>query len=473
MTTRTRLTILVAYLMLSTAVVVAVEPPAPGSGVKLPPYKTLTLKNGMIVLLMEQHKVPLVNFGYIVRSGSVADPTGKEGLASVTAALLRKGTRTRTAGQISEALDLVGASYTASANTEFSSGVAEFMKKDISGGLDLFADLLINPVFPEGEVKKLIAQRIDGLKAAKDNAEAVIATYYNAFLFGSHPYGRPFVGDESSLATIGRDDIVQFHASRYVPSNMILSVVGDFNAAEMEKALKEKLGAWTSKEKVAEAKLAAAEPVFGNRLLLVDKPDATQTNFMIGNVGVARNNPDRVAIDVVNTLFGGRFTSMINTALRVESGLTYGALAYFDVRYKLPGPFFISSYTRTASTEEAIDMALDVLGRLHEKGIGEEDLASAKAYLKGTLPPQMLETSGQLATLLAELRFYELPDDEINDFYSRVDAVTLADAKRVIATYYPKKDLAFVLIGKASEIEAVAKKYAPEMKRKAITEPGF
>jgi predicted Zn-dependent peptidase len=193
---------------------------------------------------------------------------------------------------------------------------------------------------------------------------------------------------------------------------------------------------------------------------------------MIGNVGVARNDPDRVAIDVVNTLFGGRFTSMINTALRIKNGLTYGASADFDMR-RLPGPFYISSYTRTASTEKAIDMALDVLHQLREKGIAEEDLASAKAYMKGTLPPQMLETSDQLASLLAQLRYYGLPDGEINDFYAKVDAVTLADAKRVIASRYPEKDLTFVLIGKASEIEAAARKYAPEVKRKAIAEVGF
>lgn len=472
MTKRIRKTTLIALLALLTAAVLAVRPATPASGVKLPPYKALTLKNGMTALLMEQHKVPLVSLSYILRSGSLVDPAGKEGLASATAGLLRKGTRTRTADEISEAFDFVGASYTASAGLDFSAGRAEFVGKDIPGGLDLFADLLMNPVFPDAEVKKLLAQTVDALKAAKDRAQGVIPTYYNAFLFGSHPYARPAGGDEKSLAGIGRDDIVKFHSANYAPANTILAVVGDFHTADMEKMVTEKFGVWRSKEKVAPAPFAAAKPVSGKRLLLVDKTDATQTNFMIGNVGVARNNPDRVPIEVVNTLFGGRFTSMINTALRIKNGLTYGAFADFDM-WRLPGPFFISSYTRTASTEKAIDMALGVLHQLHEKGITEEDLASAKAYMKGTLPPQMLETSDQLAALLAELRFYGLPDSEINDFYAKVDAVTLADAKRVITRYYPEKDLTFVLIGKASEIEPVLKKYAGEIKHKAITDPGF
>ncbi len=471
MKTRIPRSILAAPLPLLAFAALAVEP-TPGAGVKLPPYRTVALENGMTVLLMEQHKVPLVSLSYVVRSGSVADPAGKEGLASATAALLRKGTRTRTADRISDALDFVGASYAASAGFDLSSGRAEFVKKDIASGLDLFADLLMNPVFPEAEVRKLLAQRVDALKAAKDSAQGVISTYYNAFLFGPHPYGRPSGGDERSLAAIVRDDVVRFHASNYVPSNVILAVVGDFAAADMETSVRERFGAWTSKEKPARVPVTAAKPVPGRRLLLVDKPDATQTNFMIGSVGVARNDPDRVAIEVVNTLFGGRFTSMINTALRIKNGLTYGASASFDER-RLPGPFYISSYTRTASTEKAVDMALDVLHQLHEKGITGEDLASAKAYLKGTLPPQLLETSDQLASLLVSLRFYGLPDSEIDDFYARVDAVTLADAKRIIARAFPERDLTFVFIGKASEIEAAAKKYAPDPKRKPIADPGF
>jgi zinc protease len=472
MTTRIRRLLPVALLLLSAAAVPAPGAPRPTGGVRLPPYRALTLPNGMTVLLMEQHKVPLVSLHYVVRAGSVADPAGKEGLASVTAALLRKGTASRTADQISEALDFVGASYSASAGPDFSSGRAEFVKKDVAGGLDLFADLLQHPVFPEAEATKLLAQRIDAIKAAKDSAQGVIRMYFDAYLYGSHPYARPTGGDERSLAAISRDDVVKFHATNYVPASVILSVVGDFDTADMAKAVTERFGPWAAKGKPAPVALAAPRAAPGKRLLLVDKPDSTQTYFVIGNVGVARNNPDRVPIELVNTLFGGRFTSMINTALRIKGGLTYGASSGFEMR-RAAGPFFIRSYTKNASTEKALDTALEVLRQLHEKGITEEDLASAKAYTKGTLPPQTLETSEQLAALLSELRLYGLPDAEINDFYARVDAVTLADATRVIATYYPEKDLTFVLVGKAGEIAPVARKYATEVKTRPIAEPGF
>lgn len=442
------------------------------SGVKLAPYEKLTLKNGMTVLLMEQHKVPLVSVNYIVRSGAVTDPAGKEGLASLTAGLLRKGTKTRTADQISESLDFIGASYAASASLDYSSGRAEFMKKDTASGLDLMADMLLNPSFPDAEVKKMLAQRIDGIKAGKDQAQRVISEYYYNYLFGTHPYARPTNGDEKSLVNITRDDVVKFHNAAYIPSNIIIAVVGDFNPAEMEKMITDRFGAWTSTAKPPAENIPAPKPVTGKHLLLVDKPDSTQTYYMVGNVGVARSNPDRVGIEVVNVLFGGRFTSLINTALRIKNGLTYGAYSDFDMR-KAAGPFFISTYTKNATTEKALDMTLDVLKEFREKGITEEDLNSAKAYLKGTLPPQMLETSDQLAAVLTQLQFYGQPDSEINDYYAKVDALTLADAKRIISTYYPEDNLTFVLIGKASEIGPVAKKYAGDMKTKSIADPGF
>ena len=442
------------------------------SGVKLAPYKKIALKNGMTVLLMEQHKVPLISLSYLIRGGTVADPKGKEGLAAITASLLRKGTKTRTADQVSEALDSVGATFSSWAEYDFSSGSAEFMKKDTQVGLEMVADMLRNPIFPEAEVKKITAQRIDGLKAAKDSAQGVIRNYYNTFLFGTHPYGRPTGGSEKSLAAITREDVVAFFSSNYLPASTILTIVGDFKSAEMEKLVAERFGAWNSAIKPARIELPKSQPVAGRRLLLVDKPDATQTFFMVGNVGAARTNPDRVGIQVVNVLFGERFTSMINTALRIKSGLTYGAHASFAMR-QVPGPFAIDSFTANATTEKALDLTLEVLHDLHAKGLTEEDLSSAKAYIKGTLPPKLLETGDQLSELLAQMAFYGLPDAEVNDFYAKVDALTLADTRRIIQTYYPEKDLTFVLIGKASEIGAAVKKYAPEVEEKAITAEGF
>jgi predicted Zn-dependent peptidase len=336
--------------------------------------------------------------------------------------------------------------------------------------MDLLSDVLLNPTFPQDEVTKMVKQRVDGIKAAKDEAQAVIGTYYNAYLYGSHPYARPAGGDEKSLPTLTRDDVVKFYQTHYSPSTAILAVAGDFNTADMERSLAEKFGQWSAKP-APETKLPEVAPVQGKRLLLIDKPDSTQTFYQIGNVGIARTNQDRVYIEVVNTLFGGRFTSMLNTALRINSGLTYGARSSF-VERKVRGPFLISTFTRNETTEQAIDMTLDLLKQLHDKGISEEDLKSAKTYIKGVFPTS-IETSDQLAALIAQLEFYGLDEREINNYYAKIDSMTIADARRVIKQYFPLDNLVFVLIGKSSDIEKVAKKYASKLDTRNITQPGF
>ena len=437
---------------------------------KLPPYRKVKLKNAMTVLLMEQREVPIISFSFIVKAGSVADPAGKDGLASLAAGLLRKGTKSRSADKIASELDFIGGVLQANANPDYTSGFAEFVKKDIRRGVDILADVMLNPTFPQDEVTKMLAQRIDEIKAAKDQAQAVIGNYFNAYLYGGHPYGRPTEGDEKSLAAISRDDVQKFYQAYYTPSNSILAVAGDFNSAEMEQMLTEKFGAWPDKPAPA-ITVTDAAPVQGKRLLLVDKPDSTQTFYQIGNLGIARTNADRVYVQVINTLFGGRFTSMLNTALRIQSGLTYGARSSFTQR-KARGPFAISTYTPNPTTERAIDITLDLLKRLHEKGITEAELKSAKSYIKGQFPPT-IETSDQLAALIAQLEFYGLNESDINDFYAKVDSMTMADAERVIKQYFPLDNLVFVLIGKAEEIQAVAKKYAPKLDTKTISQPGF
>ena len=437
---------------------------------KLPPHEKIVLKNGLTVLLMEKHGVPIVDIAVIVKSGSVADPAGEEGLASVTAGLLHKGTATRSAQQFAADLDFIGAEFSADASTDYTAISSEFLTKDVDKGVDLFSDAVLHPLFAQGEVEKLLAQEIDGIKAAKDEAQSVALNYYYGYLFNKHPYGRPIGGDELSLSRIKRDAIAKFYETNYTPGNTILAVAGEFNAAQMRAKLEQALGGWKAKASLLPA-IIGPTAVQGKKLLLVDKPDSTQTFFVFGNIGTAENDPDRVAIRVVNTIFGGRFTSELNEALRVESGLTYGAEAFFDSR-KEPGAFAIYSYTKNESTTQAIDLALQVLAKLHKDGVTPEQLASAKAYMKGQFPPS-IETSGQLARTIAAHEFYGLDDDEINQMEARIDAVTPAMAKQVIAKHFPEENLVFLLIGKASEIGPGVRKYATQQDSRKISEPGF
>jgi len=443
---------------------------AAAQALHMPPHEKYVSKNGLTVLLLEKHGVPMINLYAIVKTGSSADPAGEDGLASITAGLLRKGTKARTAQQFAADLDYIGGDFEAEAGADFSSVGAELLTKDLTRGLELFSDALLHPTFPQAEVEKLLAQSIDGVRGAKDDPQQVLGLYYDGYLYGTHPYGRPAGGDEVSLQRIKRDAIAKFYETTYAPGNTLLAVAGEFNGAEMRKKLEDVFGGWAARM-VAPTQIAAIAPVKGKRLLLVDKDDATQTYFAFGNVGVARTDPDRVPVRVVNTIFGGRFTSELNEALRVESGYTYGASSFFDSR-KAPGPFGIFSFTKNETTTPAIDLALQVLQKLHKDGVTDEQLKSAKSYIKGQFPPN-IETSRQLARIIASNEFYGLGDDDINQLEARVDAVTPELAKQVIQKHFPAENLVFVLIGKASAIGKAVEKYTEKRDARAISEPGF
>jgi zinc protease len=436
----------------------------------LPAHEKIILKNGLTVLLLEKHGVPLVNIAAIVKAGAASDPAGQEGLATTTAGLLRKGTTKRSAQQFAADLDFIGGEFEAEAGPDFTTIQAEFLTKDLARGLELFADALLHPTFPQDETEKFLSQSLDAVKAAKDDPQSVMLPYFCGYLYGAHPYGRPQGGDEISLKQIQRDAIVKFYGTNYEPGNMILGIAGEFNAAEMKSRLEEVLGSWAAHPVKAVA-IAGVSPMKGKRLLLVDKPDASQTYFAIGNTGVAATDPDRVTLRVVNTIFGGRFTSELNEALRVESGYTYGAQSFFDQR-KLPGPFVIFSFTKNETTTPAIDLTLQVLAKLHKDGVTAEQLKSTKSYIKGQFPPN-IETSKQLARIIVSHEFYGLGDDEVNQFEARLDEVTPESARQVIQKHFPSENLVFLLIGKASAIGPAVQKYATKQDTRLISDPGF
>jgi predicted Zn-dependent peptidase len=266
------------------------------------------------------------------------------------------------------------------------------------------------------------------------------------------------------------DELKRQYQAQVRGDRLIIAVVGDFDAADVRRRLEQAFGSLPRATGPAPAVQAAPRDK-GRRVLLVDKPGATQTYFWLGNVGASRTDPERTAQSVVNTVFGGRFTSMLNTELRIKSGLTYGARSSFD-RMAEPGAFDISSYAATESTVPALDLALATLDRLHRDGIDAATLDSAKTYLLGQFPPT-LETNGALAGRLAELLQYGLGRDDVDEFAARVTAVDAAGSRAVIAQAFPASgDLAIVLIGDAARIRNDVRKYGPVTEMK-IADPRF
>lgn len=440
----------------------------PGA-VTLPKYQQIQLPNGLTILLMEKRDVPLIAFHGRIRGGAIADPAGKEGTSDIVAELLTKGAGNRNAQQFAEAIDSVGGALGTSAGREALTMSGEFMAKDRALMLELISDMVRKPLLPKDEFAKVQKRAIESIAAAKDSdPRGLVPLYFNAFLFASHPYGR--AASESSLPKITHDDVTSYVRDHFGADRAIFAFVGDFDSKSFANDVRKAFSGW-KKAAVAAPKLAAFPPATGRRVLLVDKPDATQTYFYIGNVGIARNDPDRVVVDLANTAFGGRFTSMLNTELRVKSGLTYGAGSRV-VRESVPGTVAISSFTKTETTEKAIDMALDILGRLRQQGLDDDTLQSVKTYVVGQFPPT-LETSVALAAKLTELAFFGLDRSDVETYAANVMRADKPAISRVISRVYPDpKNLTFVLIGNAAQIRDVAKKYG-EVTEIKITDPTF
>ncbi|MBZ4375729.1 pitrilysin family protein [Corallococcus sp. AS-1-6] len=443
----------------------APTPPLSTKGVTLPETTSVTLKNGVRLLLVEKHELPLVSFSAWLKGGAVTDPAGKEGLAALTAELLQKGAGSRNAQQFADAVDGVGGELEVVPAREALVLNGSFQSRDTALMVELLSDMLVRPRFDAQELEKARALRVSEIASAKDgDPRALIGVYFNAFHFPAHPYGGSAVGSEASLPGISRADVLGWAKANLGGDRLILSVVGDFDAKQLAAKLEAALGGWAP----AAQPLAAVPPTAptkGRHVLLVDKPDATQTYFAIGNTGIRRTDPDRVVAELGNTVLGGRFTSLLNTELRVKTGLTYGARSSLAPALQ-PGTVVLTSYTQTDSTGRAIDLALDVLARYRQDGMDDATLASAKAYVLGQFPPT-LETGEQLAMKLSELAFYGLDAQDVNGFADAVSAATRGSVHTVLQRVLPaREDLTFVLIGKAEALRDVARKYGPvtEMK---------
>lgn len=436
---------------------------------KLPKYDKFKLRNGLTVYLMEQKEVPLIQASVVFDAGAIHDGN-KPGLANFTAQALLFGTKTMTKAQVEEQTDFVGASLGSGAALEYARVGLNFAKKDQTKMLAILKDVLTNPVFDAKEFEKSKKRKLLQLDQAKESPRSVIGTYYNKLLYGNHPYGNPVSGTKAGVQSISIEDIKAFYKKQYTCDKAAIAIVGDFDKRKMKATIKNLFRGWKTKKssskQIAKPNMNYAQ----SRVLLVNKEDANETTFYIGGKGVARSNSDLVAIQVVNTILGGRFTSWLNDALRVNSGLTYGARSSF-ASSKLSGTFYISSFTKTKTAIQAIDMAIGVLDSLHTTGVNKEVLSSAKNYVKGSFPTSY-ERNSSLAVLLTSMFVYGYNESYINNFTKNVDNLNVAKVKQVIAKYFPKKDLQFVLVGKASAIRDKVKKYGKVVEKK-ITSPGF
>jgi len=435
-----------------------------GVGVRIPPHQRFTLANGVKLILMPRHDVPLIAFEAMVRGGARLDPDDRAGVASLAAELLLHGAGGRNAYAFADAVEGAGGSLDPDVQSEAILMHGQFLARDRALLLQLLGDALQRPQFQRAELDKLRARRIEFIKAAKDSEpQSLIGTYGRALLFAGHPYGKPVGGSETSLATIRREDVLRFYRDHIGADRLTLVFAGDFDALELKQAVVGAFGSWR-RAGAALPPLPDTARVRGRRVLLIDAPGSAQTYFWIANVGVARSYPQRAALDVTNTAFGGSFGSMLMQALRIRSGLTYSVQAGFH-RGSVAGEFAISSFTQTASTARAIEVALQTLSALKQQGVSDAAIATARSYILGQ-HALGFETAADWAGALADLDLYHLPESYIDDFQPQLLRVDAAGARQVVAGAYPSgEDVDIVLIGDAARIRAEASKLGPLLEK--------
>ncbi|QYF95601.1 insulinase family protein [Massilia sp. PAMC28688] len=455
--------------MIVSAGLLAVAAHAGAAEFRLPAFETTKLPNGLTVYLMERHEAPIIAVRTVVKAGSVNDGS-QPGLATLTADATLLGSTQHSKADIDKAFDFRGAMLAASGSAEQLTLDADFAREDAAELMPLLAEMVVSPSFDAAELAKLQKRRLIGLSQAKEAPRNVVKAYYNSMLFGSSPYAIPERGTIASMTALRQQDVQGFHQRYYRPDNAAIVVVGDFKTADMKARIASLYANWRATGPAPKTQDNGKVNADKARVWLVNKPDAIETTFMIGGPGIARNDPDYVPLQVLNTVMGGRFTSWLNDELRVNSGLTYGARSEFATLSQT-GVFGISSFTALPNTKPALELALKTYNRLWDKGIHAATLESAKAYVKGQYPPRF-ETSSQLASLLGDMFVSNVGREQIDNFMRDVDALTPARAKALAERHFPRKNLQMVLIGKADAIRPIAAAYG-EVTELDINADGF
>ena len=413
--------------------------------VDLPDIQKATLKNGLNIWLVEGHELPLVAFNMVFQTGSDHDPLDKAGLASMTADVLDEGTTTRNALQIADELDFIGANLGINANTDGSYMTLNCMTKHLDKALAVYADVLVNPTFPQKEFERLQQQRLTGLMQQKDRAATIASLAFSKIIYGeSHPYGLNTSGTEESVKRMTRDDLVTFCQTNYRPNNATLIVVGDVKMKDVLAKLEPLLATWKS-EKVATASMPTAPTIEKRKLYLIDKPGAPQSEIRIGYPAAARNNPDFFALNLANRALGGQFASRLNMNLREKHGFTYGARSGFSFN-KQPGPFVASAGVTSTKTDSSVREFFYEIDRTQKDGLTPEELEFVKKGLTGNFA-LTFETPSQIAGALQNIVLYSLPENYYETYLQNISKVTLDDVKRVSKKYFDSSKMAVVIVG--------------------------
>jgi zinc protease len=431
--------VVMGVLLWSSAVLAAPESQVLGTRHQLP--------NNLVWLFSPQTELPLVTLELLIKAGTLTDPPGKEGLANLTASLLLNGTKSRSSAKIAAEVDFMGARLSAAGGGDFATVSLTVLKKDLGPALELLQDVLMNPTFPAAEVVRKVNQFKAALASAEDEPKTVASRTFIKDLYGAFPYNHPVMGTPQGLTAITRQDLVEFHRNYYRPNNTVLSLVGDLTPEEAQAWVTKIFGAWAAAPLPA-VKLPAIPRLDQRRVVVVDK-DITQANIILGNLGIARHNPDFYAFQVMNYLLGGGgFVSRLMDDIRVNRGLAYSVYSSFDPGLE-PGPFIVALETKNASAGEAITQVVEQLRRIMTQPVTPEELKEAKSYLIGSFPRKM-DSISKRAWLLGYAEVYGLGLNYPWRYPELIQHLTPEDIQKVAEKYLQPEKYLLVVVGNKS-----------------------
>jgi zinc protease len=455
--------LLVSFVLLASAVLSAQapdrsKPPALGAPpeLKLPQIQKRQLSNGLPVWIVELHEVPVVQVNLVVMSGTADDPAGKFGVASLTSSMLTEGAGSRSALEIADAIDFLGADLGASSAIDSTAVRLHVPVARLADALPIMADVALRPTFPREELERQRQQRLTSIIQARDDPGSIAALAFARVLYGAGRFGTATIGTAEAIKSFTTDDLRAFYTAHFTAANATLLVVGDVTPDRVVPLLESAYGGWkTAAPQGGGRNTSTGGGANGSsrgrrEIYLIDKPGAPQTQIRIGAIGVARSTPDYFAIQVMNTILGGAFSSRLNMNLREKHGYTYGASSGFDMRAQ-PGPFAAAAGVQTDKTAEALQEFFNELNGILQP-VPPDELARAKSYVALRFPAGF-ETTGDISRRLEEVLVYRLPDNYFENYVRNIEAVTAADVQRVARKYVDPSTVAVVVVGDRSTIE--------------------
>jgi zinc protease len=430
----------------------------PPRHVTLPTPAVHTLPNGLRVLVIERRSLPVVTLRLTVKSGAAADPAGLPGLAEMVAALLNQGTARRTAQDISETIDQMGGTVDTVAEWDDSCATLTVLSDHTERAFEILADMVIHPTFPAEEVDRQRKQTLSALEVLQDDPSSIADRVFDLLVFAGTPYGHSLDGTPESLRRMAPSDLTAFHQAHYSPGNSVLSLVGDVSEEDGLKLARKFFGSWEKGQGSARpAEFPAPEE--RGQVVVIDKPDAVQTEIRVGTRGIPRASPDYEALTVVNQVLGGAATNRLFKTLRSQQGLTYGASSELECN-RFSGSWVAKTSTRTSGTGRALEMILEQMKRLRERPISDAELSTTRSYLLGHMALEF-ETPESLAEHTVDLMVDGLPRDTWNRFGERIEQLRAEDVFAATRGALGAGDDIIVLVGDASAFRTDLKKLGP------------